>query len=120
MLVVNLTKYDDQGDLNADYAVRVSKFLEAYEKTPAPAAGDGEYGFKGYQVSNSSLCYICSWDVEDDSLVRQLTTRSGQLLNPMCHMSLRVYIFSVLCRNFVPEKCLVSVAASPLDTLADE
>jgi len=39
-----------EGDLNADYAVRVSKFLEAYEKTPAPATGDGEYGFKGYQT----------------------------------------------------------------------
>ena len=45
-------KYENQGDLNADYAVRVSKFLEAYEKTPAPATGDGEYGFKGYQVSS--------------------------------------------------------------------
>ena len=34
----------------------------------------------------------------------------------MCDLSLRVYIFFVLCRHFVPEKNLVSVGSSPLDT----
>merc|ERR1712004_234081 len=41
---------DGEGDLNADYAVRVSKFLAAYEKTPAPAAGNGDHAFKGYEA----------------------------------------------------------------------
>ena len=80
--------------MNADYAVRVSKFLEAYEKTPAPAAGDGEYGFKGYQVRTVAQPNVSH---EPQSLRRFL-----------------------LCRHFVLEKCLVNVGASPLDTLADE
>merc|ERR1712004_633633 len=41
---------DGEGDLNADYAVRVNKFLAAYQKTPAPAAGNGDHAFKGYEA----------------------------------------------------------------------
>jgi len=41
---------DGEGDLNADYAVRVNKFLAAYEKTPSPAAGNGDHAFKGYEA----------------------------------------------------------------------
>ena len=33
-------------------------------------------------VAHRYATYLCSWDVKDDSLVGQLTTRSGQLLNP--------------------------------------
>jgi len=44
---------DGEGDLNADYAVRVSKFLEAYNKTVAPAIANDdstkEPVFKGYE-----------------------------------------------------------------------
>ena len=44
-----------QGDLNADYAVRVKKFLAAYEKTPAPAAGYGDHAFKGYEANKGGI-----------------------------------------------------------------
>ena len=43
-----------QGDLNADYAVRVNKFFTTYEKRPAPAVpGPDPVNplFKGYQVT---------------------------------------------------------------------
>ena len=43
-----------QGDLNADYAVRVSKFFEMYKKTLAPAVPGPDPAkplFKGYQVN---------------------------------------------------------------------
>ena len=39
-----------QGDLNADYAVRVTKFFEMYDKKLAPVSGPDPY-FKGYQVT---------------------------------------------------------------------
>ena len=47
-----------QGDLNADYARRVEKFLDAYysRKTPAPGIPHPDPTqpplFKGYQVTN--------------------------------------------------------------------
>ena len=50
-------KYENQGDLNADYAVRVNKFLAAYQKTPAPAAGNGDHAFKGYEVSKGNIIF---------------------------------------------------------------
>merc|ERR1711872_283530 len=46
---------DGECDLNADYAVRVNKFLAAYEKTPAPAAGNGDHAFKGYEAFNPKV-----------------------------------------------------------------
>ena len=51
-----------QGDLNADYAVRVSKFLEAYNKTVAPAIANDdstkEPVFKGYEVKTNLRPYV--------------------------------------------------------------
>ena len=43
-----------QGDLNADYAVRVNKFFTTYDKRPAPAVPGPDPAkplFKGYQVT---------------------------------------------------------------------
>merc|ERR1712032_1782292 len=53
---------DGEGDLNADYAVRVSKFFEMYKKTLAPAVPGPDPAkplFKGYQKFDTSVLGSC-------------------------------------------------------------
>ena len=49
-----------QGDLNADYAVRVNKFFTTYETRPAPEVPGPDPAkplFKGYQVNSEKRCF---------------------------------------------------------------
>merc|ERR1719370_639284 len=57
-----LADLDGEGDLNADYAVRVSKFFEMYKKTLAPAVPGPDPAkplFKGYQKFDTSVLGSC-------------------------------------------------------------
>jgi len=47
---------EGEGDLNADYARRVEKFMEVYQKDPSPA---DEGGFPGYQKFDPSTLGDC-------------------------------------------------------------
>ena len=49
-----------QGDLNADYAVRVNKFFTTYETRTAPEVPGPDPAkplFKGYQVNSEKRCF---------------------------------------------------------------
>ena len=54
-----------QGDLNGDYAVRVTKFLDAYSKRPAPPVPgpnpDQPPLFRGYQVREHTEKLVKLW-----------------------------------------------------------
>ena len=56
-----LLKQVSKGDLNADYAVRVNKFLTMYEKRPSPPEPGPDPAnplFKGYKVRNLNIAVL--------------------------------------------------------------
>ena len=78
------------------WPVRVKKFLAAYEKTPAPAAGYGDHALKGYEASKGGIIFI-RWEEETFIFVRLLKS----------------HFF--LLRLSIPKLLLATAENSPMD-----